>query len=287
MKLVSKMVTGKGNSPELIIGVDLSWILHKNYSAIKVTAVVDGEEIKTGHYFGTVRLALSLTKQYPNAVIVFCNDSDPVGNKALLQEYKAGRERKFDREKASVEVSRIVSSIPGVYAAVAKGKEADEVMHSITRTYPEVDHIILSGDNDMLQSSVGADNVRIARKLTVAKKEFVTKAYVDKTFGVPWDEILLYRVLAGDKSDNIPGIYKPALCKGIASQYKTVEKYLESEPPESITVRRNYDLMELKKIPFNVYKNDVPNSLVYARKYRLNSFIQAMGTGSTGVTRGF
>ena len=110
MRKVTTIVSSRNKIPRMMIGVDLSWILHKNYNAIRVSAIVEGREQPTGHMFGTSRLAQSLISQFPEAAIIFCVDSDPVHKSELLSSYKAGRERKFDRVQASIDICGIITS---------------------------------------------------------------------------------------------------------------------------------------------------------------------------------
>ena len=84
------------------------------------------------------------------------------------------------------------------------GVEADDIMAYITTNILKEDEqaVIMSTDKDFLQL---VDDKTIVWSPT--KKKMYNKNRVKEEFGIESKNLLLYRVLDGDTSDNIPGVY--------------------------------------------------------------------------------
>lgn len=265
------------NGAKGVILVDTSWIIHKNYNAINVSIVKNGEMHKTGHIYGTVRLAQSLISLYKDYIVIFCADSHDKDKKDLLPSYKEGRVRSFDLSYISKEVFKIVGFIDNVYVATAKGVEADEVMHSVAASIPlSLDCVLLVGDNDLLQTMAKFSHVRIARKITKSKQEFIDQSYVDSKFGVALDRILFYRVLIGDPSDNIEGVVSKAKAKVIVNSFTSIQDFLKEVPEVADKVNLNLQLMELKEKDFKLWKSTKEESISTAVDWCLTSFLSSI-----------
>ena len=79
--------------------------------------------------------------------------------------------------------------------------EADETIAYIAHTLLDEDVTIMSADQDFLQL--------VNERITVwspIKKKFYTPRMVIDDYGVPAHNFLMYKVLMGDKSDNIEGV---------------------------------------------------------------------------------
>tara|TARA_B100000902_G_scaffold302129_1_gene289997 strand:- start:1923 stop:2978 length:1056 start_codon:yes stop_codon:yes gene_type:complete len=84
------------------------------------------------------------------------------------------------------------------------GVEADDIMAYITTNILKEDEqaVIMSTDKDFLQL---VDDTTIVWSPT--KKKMYNQSLVKEEYGIESKNLLLYRVLDGDKSDNIPGVY--------------------------------------------------------------------------------
>ena len=150
------------------------------------------------------------------------------------------------------------------------GIEADDGMAYISQQLlPESDIILMSTDKDFLQ--LVDDRVKV---WSPTKKKLYNKKAVFDEFGVHSHNMLTYRILDGDKSDNIGGIKGEGLkslqkfCPKISSDEKFdvrdllefVEnsdskiKLLENIKKSGNIIKRNYLLMQLNKV-------DIPNHI--------------------------
>jgi len=168
------------------------------------------------------------------------------------------------------------------------GIEADDTIAYISQqVLKDSDIFIMSTDKDFLQ--LVDDRVKI---WSPTKKKLYTKEKVFEEYGIPSHNFLTYRILDGDKSDNIGGIRGAGLkslqkfCPKISSMEKFdvrdllefVEKsdskikLLENIKKSSNLVKRNYLLMQLQKVDIpnhikrkvvNTVNQDVPQLIKY------------------------
>ena len=148
------------------------------------------------------------------------------------------------------------------------GIEADDTMAYISQQLlPKSDIMLMSTDKDFLQ--LVDDRVKV---WSPTKKKLYTKEKVFEEYGVHSHNMLTYRILDGDKSDNIGGIKGAGLktvkkfLPGILDDQKFTAKdllefveksdgkikLLENIKKSSNLLKRNYLLMQLNNV-------DIPN----------------------------
>ena len=129
------------------------------------------------------------------------------------------------------------------------GVEADDVMAYISTQILKEDEqaVIMSTDKDFLQL---VNDTTIVWSPT--KKKMYNTSLVKEEFGIESKNLLLYRVLDGDKSDNIPGVYGCGI--------KTlVKRFPEITEDEQLSVDDLFQLCETKveetKGKIKIYKD--------------------------------
>jgi len=148
------------------------------------------------------------------------------------------------------------------------GIEADDTMAYISQqVLKDSDIFIMSTDKDFIQ--LVDDRVKI---WSPTKKKLYDKNKVFEEYGIHSHNMLTYRILDGDKSDNIEGIKGAGLktLKKFCPQFSSIEKFtakdllefveksdskiklLENIKKSSNIVKRNYLLMQLNNV-------DIPN----------------------------
>ena len=148
------------------------------------------------------------------------------------------------------------------------GIEADDTMAYISQQLlPKSDIFLMSTDKDFLQ--LVDDRVKV---WSPTKKKLYNKKAVFDEFGVHSHNMLTYRILDGDKSDNIGGIKGAGLksLQKFCPKISDIEKFdvrdllnfveksdskiklLENIKKSSNLVKRNYLLMQLNNV-------DIPN----------------------------
>ena len=162
------------------------------------------------------------------------------------------------------------------------GIEADDTMAYISQQLlPKSDCIIMSTDKDFLQ--LVDDRVKV---WSPTKKKLYNKQAILDEYGIPSRNILTYRILDGDKSDNIKGVpgaglkslikYIPPITEdkdftamdllNFVNNTDSKIKLLENIKNCSKLIKRNYLLMQLNKV-------DIPNHTKMKIQGALNSDI--------------
>tara|TARA_Y100000022_G_C13151419_1_gene329669 strand:- start:215 stop:844 length:630 start_codon:yes stop_codon:yes gene_type:complete len=129
------------------------------------------------------------------------------------------------------------------------GVEADDIMAYIsTQLLKENEQaVVMSTDKDFLQL---VDDTTIVWSPT--KKKLYNTKLVKEEFGIESKNLLLYRVLDGDKSDNIPGVYGCGI--------KTlVKRFPEITEEKKLSIDDLFELCETKieetKGKIKIYKD--------------------------------
>jgi len=234
---------------------------------------------KTGHYYGSLRVVETVLRNY-HANIIFCLDSWPEEKYKLLPDYKSGRpDPSFSLKEVSLNFVKMATAIPGVYCALKKGIEADEIMASVVKRYSEK-ILLLTGDNDLLQL-IDGERVKVIRKIKKSGIEYVTDDYIKQKFEVNPNKILFYRILVGDDSDKIPGVFSESDARQIIRNYDTLDDFLDNliiGSKEYNSLIRNRELMELRNVDFSYWKSSYEEAKELAERFELKMFLNLLDT---------
>ena len=234
-------------------------------------------------FLKSIRYTLSVIKP-TRCIIVFDGKNGSKRRRKIYPEYKAQRKIKKrlnrnvdwgtapadEQESMKLQMGRLVEYLEYLPLTLVSidGVEADDVMAYISKQLLLKSKIVLmSTDKDFLQL---VDN-RIS-VWSPTKKILYTPEKVKDEYGIPSKNLLTYRILDGDKSDNINGVqgaglksiikYIPSITEDNEFNAKNLLdfvnnsdskiKLLENIKNSSNLVKRNYLLMQLNKV-------DIPN----------------------------
>lgn len=139
--------------------------------------------------------------------MVFCCDRWPSVKQGMYEYYKGSRDHKEGIRKAK-EVTEYILNDCGFTVLAEDGYEADDFIYSLVREHKShYDHIyIYTGDSDLY--FLVSDNVTIlpnsSRSKTVTRQNFTYTARTGKY--TPYNALTFYKILEGDKSDDIPAL---------------------------------------------------------------------------------
>ena len=193
-----------------IILIDGNSLMFRAYYA---TAYRPGNlmQSKSGVYtnaiFAFVNMIDSLIKtDYDNIFVAF-DTSEKTFRHREYTEYKAGR-KEFPEELGMQipYILRYLDILKIKYSAIP-GFEADDLIASVAKkAYNEFDQIhIISGDRDLLQLVDPKITVFLTRRGLTDLDEYNNNNFYEKLNIYP-NQILDYKGLVGDSSDNLPGI---------------------------------------------------------------------------------
>ena len=158
----------------------------------------------TAGTYGFARELLRILEQEKPDYIAVAFDTGKTFRDKIFPAYKGTRAKMPD--DLSPQIGRIRAMIDAfdIPRLEMEGYEADDVLGSIARTAAGqgLGVKIITGDRDLLQLV----NERTTVYLAGDDQNYITDEDVVKKLGVPPDQVVDYKALVGDKSDNIPGV---------------------------------------------------------------------------------
>lgn len=194
--------------------VDGSALLHRAYHAYPPLKTKSGEIV--GAVYGVASILISaLESEKPTHVMVAWDLPKPTFRHIKYVGYKAQRPKADTEMVEQIPMVKEVIQTMGIVQVAEEGYEADDIIGTLSYEAGErfknkdpkddTEVVILTGDQDTMQ--LVNEHVKI---LTPAKGSNPPVLYgVDEVlnkYGVTPSQIVDYKALVGDPSDNIPGV---------------------------------------------------------------------------------
>ncbi len=177
-------------------------VLYRTFFGVPRLSAPDGTP--TNVVLGVARILLKVLREDKPAAIAAVFDSrEPTTRHALYPEYKANRLKVPEDLAAQIPMVKEVIDALGVRRIEVPGAEADDIIGTLSRMAEErgMETVIVSSDKDLYQ--LVSPKVRVRDGL---KERMVGEAEVRETFGVEPSQVVDLLALAGDPSDNVPGV---------------------------------------------------------------------------------
>ncbi|HEV2250296.1 MAG TPA: DNA polymerase I [Candidatus Limnocylindria bacterium] len=222
---------------ERLLLADSNSLIYRGYFAIPPLTTTKGELVNAA--FGFASILLKVIQEYPPQHIAACFDLPiPTFRKERDATYKATRKPMPDDLRPQFERCKEFLETFGVPMYSLPGYEADDVIGALA-TQAEgagLDTLILSGDLDTLQlvtPHVSLMTTRQGFQNTVIYDE----AKIFERYGLRPDQMVDYKALKGDPTDNIagvPGVGEKTAAKLIADHgdIEGVYAHLDSLTPK-------------------------------------------------------
>src|SRR3972149_10266665 len=158
----------------------------------------------TAGIYGFARELVRVLEQEKPEYLAVAFDVGKTFRDEIFPEYKATREKMPDELRSQIERIREMVDAFHIPRLEMEGFEADDVLGSIAKIAAEqgLGVKIITGDRDLLQLV----NERTTVYLAGDDQNYIKEEDVIKKLGVRPDQVVDYKALVGDKSDNIPGV---------------------------------------------------------------------------------
>lgn len=196
--------------PQVVI-VDGRHLLYRAVDAHRgLFSKIDGVEVPSGGVYGFLMVLLKMRRRYGGRYLVAWEGT---GNYRfrLYPEYKKKGERTdealalYERIDSEEFLLREILSALGVRQYAAIGGEADDVVGTLAHTLGRKREIaIFTADSDLQQ--LVRENVRCIVPKPANREVVMDAEAVEERWGVQPRWLPLLKAIAGDSSDNIPGI---------------------------------------------------------------------------------
>jgi DNA polymerase-1 len=219
-----------------IVLIDGHAILHRAYYAFPSTIKTRRGELVNAVY-GFTRMLLTVLKDlHPEYVAVAFDLPEPTFRHKEFIGYQAQRPKMETELKDQIErVEEVVRTL-NIPAFAVKGFEADDVIGTLAKQVAKkgVEAVIVTGDRDIMQ--LVNSKVKVYAPLKgFSQAKLFGKKDVQALLGVKPEQIVDYKAMVGDPSDNYPGV------PGIGP--KTASKLL-SRYQDLNTIYRNINKIE-------------------------------------------
>jgi DNA polymerase-1 len=158
----------------------------------------------TAGVYGFARELVRVLEQEKPEYLAVAFDVGKTFRDDIFPEYKGTREKMPDDLRPQLDRIREMVDAFNIPRLEMDGYEADDVLGSVARIAVEkgLGVKIITGDRDLLQLV----NERTAVYLAGDDQTYVTNADVIKKLGVRPNQVVDYKAIVGDTSDNIPGV---------------------------------------------------------------------------------
>ena len=162
----------------------------------------------TNATYGFTRTLLDLIKaENPPEYLAVSFDTGATFRDELFTEYKGTRERMPDELRVQIERIKQVVLAMNIPILELEGFEADDVLGTAARQlYGTVPVHIITGDRDLLQLVDDNTTVELPSRKPGARGDVYDTQGVIAYLGVTPGQVVDYKALVGDVSDNIPGV---------------------------------------------------------------------------------
>ncbi len=186
--------------------LDVYGLVYRAFFALPPLTTTRGVAINAVYGF-TMMLRKLIAEERPTHLIACFDKGLPRERVEMFKEYKAQRQETPDDLRSQFPLVRRVLEAYDIPVAEVEGKEADDVIATIARQAEEDDFetLVVTGDMDLLQI-VDERTTVLATRRGISDLGRYDCAAVRERYGLEPEQLVDYRGLKGDPSDNLPGI---------------------------------------------------------------------------------
>jgi DNA polymerase-1 len=191
-----------------IIIIDGNALVHRAFHALPALSTKDGKVVNAVYGFTSILLKI-LKEMKPEYLALTFDVAKKTFRDDIYPEYKATRVKQPQELYDQIPIIKNLAQTMNISIYEKENFEADDVIGTLCQ-HPEVDKKeletnILTGDLDTLQL-VNSHTKVIALKKGITDTFLYDEQAVVERFGLKPSQLIDYKALRGDQSDNIPGV---------------------------------------------------------------------------------
>ena len=227
---IKQSTAPNGDARPLLVLIDGHALFHRSFHAFPEEMSTGAGE-PTNAVFGFTRMLLDMLRLIkPDYMAVTFDRPTPTFRHTAYKPYKAHRPSLPDSMRAQFPRVREIVQAFNMPIYELDGFEADDLLGTLSQqaTGKGVHTVIVTGDLDTLQLISDWVRVTFARSPRRGEFEYFDRAAMEARYGFEPPQLVDYKALVGDTSDNIPGV--PGIGQKTATklieQYGTLEDIL-------------------------------------------------------------
>lgn len=219
-----------------LVIIDGHAILHRAYHALPPLTTSKGIPINAVYGFTSMLLRV-VAELKPTHLIVAFDTPEPTFRNKLYEDYQIQRPKADDDFISQIDLVKKLVTEMGIARYEKPGFEADDIIGTLalaatkaklkTQSLKQTDFevIIVSGDRDMLQLVNGKVKIYMPVKGLSESKLYGEKE-VEEKYSLKPSQIVDYKALVGDPSDNYPGVagIGPKTASALISRFKSFDQ---------------------------------------------------------------
>jgi DNA polymerase I len=224
-----------------LVLIDGNAILHRAYHAIPRLTAPDGSVVNAVYGFATMLFKIFQNLQPTHMAVAFDRPA-PTFRKKLFKGYQSKRPKMDDDLASQIERVHKLVEVFGIPIFEKDGFEADDVIGTLATHVKGIDQVIIvTGDRDILQLVVDQKILVYMPTKGLSEGKIYSEKDVVERLGVTPKQIADFKGLAGDASDNYPGVegIGPKTAVDLLTQYQTLKGVYEnlSKVKEGVAVK--------------------------------------------------
>ncbi len=279
--------------------IDSHSLIHRAYHALPPMTSPEGTPAQA--LYGLSSILLKIQKEdKPDYIAALFDRPEPTFRKEKYDDYKAQRPKAADELISQLIEARNLFQAFGVPTFDCPKFEADDLIVTFAKRYAKEKNlrvVILTGDLDTLQIVDGEKIVVKVLKKGVSETLTYNEAAVKERYQLLPKQLLDYKALVGDTSDNVKGVpgIGPKTATDLLLRYGSLEGILKSKDKKDkkaqfiqaheAEARTSYDLVWLRsdapiKMPQLEELTCAPDAEVikkYFEKFGFGSLLRRMG----------
>jgi len=210
--------------------IDANSLIHRAYHALPPLTAKDGTP--AGALYGIARMMNKIAREEHPEYVAACFDRpEPTFREEQYKEYKAQRPPTAPELISQLIAAQDLFKALGIRVFEQATFEADDCIATLVRRFAsekDLRIVILTGDRDTLQLVEGDHIVVRAPRKGITDATIYDEPTVRAEYGISPRQIIDYKALSGDHSDNIKGVpgVGPKTATALLSKYETVEDIL-------------------------------------------------------------
>jgi DNA polymerase-1 len=242
--------------------IDGNALVHRSFHALPPSLTTKDGTLVNAVYGFVSFLIKAMKEMKPEYVVLTLDKKGPTFRHKRFKEYKAKRVKAPDELYAQIPMVKKLAIDFNIPVFEKDGFEADDLIGTIAQDVDgKVEKIIVTGDKDTLQL-VNEHTKVYSMSRGLSDAILYDMNLVKEKMGVRVDQVIDYKALRGDPSDNIPGV--PGIGDKMAiillDKFKSLDKLYEYVDKNSIQKEekikpRIFELLkEYKKLAFLSYE---------------------------------
>ncbi len=263
--------------PPILYLIDGHALAYRTYFALTRGSGGDRWRTSSGEFtagiYGFTSVLLRILEQEDPDYIAVAFDTGKTFRDEIYPEYKGTREKMPDDLRPQIERIRELVDTFNIPRLEVEGYEADDVLGSIAKKAVQkgLGVKIFTGDRDLLQLVNERIIVNLPGRSLSDSKDYLPQD-VEEYIGVSPSQIIDYKALVGDSSDNIPGVYGigKKTAETLLKEYKNLDEIYahldELSPSVKKKLQTNKENAYLSKLLATIVTNlEIPLDLEKAK----------------------